>query len=133
MSNPLEVGGPIPASVGRAADLYSEIRELRLSMDKEVEAVKARENEIKQHIIDNLSATDDTGAAGLKYRAQIIKKSRPTVSDWPALHAFIAKTGRFDLLQKRVSDKAAMDMLEAQEALPGVEEYVYKDVSITKI
>lgn len=124
---------PMPKSIGQCADLYSEVRALRLAMEKEVEEVKACESSVKQHIIDNLSKSDDTGAAGLKYRAQIVLKPTPRVADWPSFHGYVQKTGRFDLMQKRVSDTAVKDMWEAGEAVPGVERFNAVDVSITKI
>jgi hypothetical protein len=131
--DPLEKGGPIPRSIGRTADLYSDVRALRLSMEKEVEKIKARETELREYIIANLSKSDDTGAAGLKYRAQIVMKDVPRAMDWPQVHAFIQKTGRFDLLQKRLGEKAVMDMVEQGEQIPGVEVVHVPDVSITKI
>lgn len=123
----------LPESIGRCADLYHDVRELRLAMAKEVEAVEEFEKEVRQHIIDNLSKSDDTGAAGLRYRAQVLTKVKPTVSDWPALQAHILKTSNFDLVQKRISDKAVADRWEAGEAIPGVERFNSVDVSITKI
>lgn len=129
----LAAGAPLPKSMGRCADLYSEVRALRLAMDKEVDAVKARETEIREHIINNLSKSDDTGAAGLKYRAQIVMKDVPRAADWTLLWAYIAKTNRFDLLQKRLGEKACTDMIEAGETPPGVELMHIPDVSITKI
>ena len=132
-TDPLEVGGPIPASIGRTADLYSDVRALRLAMEKEVEKVKAREHELREYIISNLSKSDDTGAAGLRYRAQIVSKDVPRAMDWTAVHGFIQKSGRFDLLQKRLGEKAVMDMVEAGETIPGVEIVKVPDVSITKI
>lgn len=132
-SDPLEVGGPIPQSIGRRADLYSDIRALRLAMEKEVEAVKAREHEVRESIIADLSKSDDTGAAGLRYRAQIVSKDVPRAMDWAKVHAYIRETGRFDLLQKRLGEKAVMDMAEAREFIPGIEIVKVPDVSITKI
>lgn len=131
--NPLELGGPIPKSIGRCADMYRDVRELRLAMEKEVEAVKAREAQLKEHIINNLSKSDDTGAAGLRFRAQIVMKDVPRAMDWPKVHAYIQKTGRFDLLQKRLGEKAVMDMLNDNNPIPGVEVVHVPDVSITKI
>lgn len=123
----------IPESIGRCADLYHDVRDLRLAMAKEVEEVESFEREVKQHIIDNLSKSEDTGAAGLRYRAQVVKKVKPAVADWPSLHAYIQKTGRFDLMQKRVGDAAVAAMWEAGEVVPGVERFNSLDVSVTKI
>lgn len=129
----LQVGAPLPESVGRCADLYAQVRELRLAMDKEVAAIKARESEIREHIINSLSKSDDTGAAGLRYRAQIVMKALPKLSDWDAFTAYVQQSGRFDLVQKRLSDKAVTDMWAENEQVPGVERIRVPEVSITKI
>jgi hypothetical protein len=131
--NPLDVGGPMPKSIGRVADLYSDVRALRLAMDKEVETVKARESELRDYIITNLSKSDDTGAAGLRYRAQIVSKDVPRPADWKKIHDYIQDTGRFDLLQKRLGEKAVMDMVADNQTIPGIEIISVPDVSITKI
>lgn len=131
----------IPESIGRCADLYHDVRDLRLAMSKEVEAVEEFEKEVRQHIIDNLSKSEDTGAAGLRYRAQVVTKEVPKIiqgeddeaAGWPKLWAYIAKHNRFDLLQKRLGDKAIKDMWDAGEVVPGVEKMKVPDVSITKI
>lgn len=134
--DPLEVGGPLPPSIGRCADLYSDVRALRLAMEKEVAAVQARESQIREYIIANLSKSakdGDSGAAGLRYRAQIVTKEVPRAMDWPKIHAYIAANNRFDLLQKRLGEKAVMDMAEDKQFIPGIEIVKVPDVSITKV
>jgi hypothetical protein len=129
----LQVGAPLPKSVGLCADLYHDVRELRLAMQKHVEAVQARENEIREHIINNLSKSDDTGAAGKRYRAQIVVKAKPSLKDWDAFTQYVVKSGRFDLLHKRVADKPIKELWEDGVAVPGVEQFKAVEVSITKI
>lgn len=133
----LTKGAPLPKSIGLRADLYSDIRAVRLAMEKEVAEVKAREAEVRESIIEDLSKSDDTGAAGKRYRAQIVTKIVPKVAEgadgWPKLWEFIEKTGRFDLLQKRVGEKAVADMWAAGETVPGIEKMRIPEVSITKI
>jgi len=126
-------GAPVPNSIGLCADLYSEVRALRLAMDKEVEAVRKRESEIREHIIDTLSKSDDTGAAGKFYRAQIVTKTEPKLADWGVFTSWVRKNDRFDLLQKRLVPTAVKDMWEEREEIPGVERVLVPDVSITKI
>lgn len=133
----------IPTSVGRCADLYHDVRALRLAMSKEVEEVESFERELKEHMLGNLSRSDDTGAAGLRYRVQRVEKQVPrvgtdaedggTAEGWTKLWDYIARTGRFDLLQKRLGEKAVKDMWDAGEAVPGVMRMNVPDVSITKI
>ncbi len=130
-------GAPIPANMGAVADEYAQTRAFRLAMEKIVEPVQQRESELRQYMIQHLEKTrdqgGDTGAAGRLYRVQIKDKAVAKVSDWPALWEFIAQNNRFDLLQKRVSDKAALDFIEQSGVLPGVETALIPDVSVTKI
>jgi hypothetical protein len=128
-----QTGAPLPASIGLCADLYAEVRELRLAMQKMVDDVKARESEVREHIIDNLSKSDDTGAAGKRYRAQVVTKLKPTLKNWDAFVGYMLAHNRFDLVQKRMNERAVLDMLEEGESVPGVERFHAVDVSITRI
>jgi hypothetical protein len=138
MKTPLkyQAGAPMPENMGAVADLYMEVRTIRLAAEKEIEPWKARENELREHMIQNIAKSrdegGDTGAAGRVYRVQIKDKEVPKVTDWRAFHAYVAETGRFDLLQKRVSDKPVMELLD-EGAVPGVEGMFVPDVSVTKI
>lgn len=129
----LDKDAPMPPSIGLCADEYAEVRALRLAMQKEVDEVEARERKLRDHIIENLSKSLDSGAAGLRYRAQIVTKQKPTVTDWGKLSEYVLANGRLDLLQHRISDKAVTDMWGAGEDVPGVEKFNAVEVSITKI
>lgn len=136
----MQVGKPLPQSLGRCADLFHDIREIRLSMQKEVEEVKARENEIEEHLISQLSAREDTGASGLKYRAQIVTKRKPRISDeqggWPIFWAWIRKNDFMNMVQRRLNEKALEEYVEEnpeRAKIPGCEMVNVKTVSITKI
>lgn len=135
----LEVGAPLPVSIGRCADLYHDVRELRLAMEKEVEKVKARETEVWTHIVDNLSKSNDTGAAGLRYRAQVIPKRKPRlatgdVPGWGPFTSWVRKHDRFDMLQRRINEKAIGEFQEAENRLvPGIEMVNILDLSVVKL
>jgi hypothetical protein len=102
-------------------------------MQKHVDEVQAREREVREHIIQSLSKSDDTGAAGKRYRAQVVTKLKPALKDWTAFTTFVRDAERFDLLQKRINERAVLDMLEEGESVPGIERFNAVDVSITKI
>jgi hypothetical protein len=124
----------IPDSIGRCADLYHDVREVRLAVDNGAEQIKSFETKLREHIIGNLSKSADTGAAGLRYRAQIVSKRLPKLTDWGVFTSWVRKNDRFDLLQKRLSEKAVMDTIETDgRVLPGLEIMQIPDVSITKI
>lgn len=131
----------LPASIGLCADLYHDVRELRLAMEKEVEEVQAFERAVHEHVLANLSKGADTGAAGLRYRAQRTEKKVPKIRTdddnpnvgWPQFWDYVVANRRFDLVQKRLADKAITDMWAAGETVPGVESMTVPGLSITKI
>lgn len=129
----------MPKSYGRCADLYSDVRALRLAMEKEVKAIQARETEISNYLINELPKGGDTGAAGLRYRAQIVVKDvvRVATDQWGILHSWIRKNDRFDMLQKRLNETAVDEWMQQEEnkgrLLPGTELVKVPKVSITKI
>lgn len=124
-----------PASLGACVDLYHEVKELRLQMEKQLAGgVKALENALKEHLVANLSKSDDTGIAGRRYRAQVVTARKVKVADWGILHSWIRKNDRFDMLQKRLVDTAASDWIDQEKRiLPGCEIINIPDLSVRKI
>lgn len=124
-----------PASLGACVDLYHEVKELRLQMEKQLAGgVKALENALKEHLIANLSKSDDTGIAGRKYRAQVVTARKIKVADWGVFHSWIRKNDRFDMLQKRIAETAASDWVDQEKRLlPGTEIINVPDLSVRKI
>jgi hypothetical protein len=131
--NWLEKGSALPASLGGCADLLHDVRELRLEMQRQTDAIEARENEIRDHIINNVSATD-TGAVGQRFVAKVTASSKPAILDWGVFCAWVRKNDRFDCLQKRLSDDAVVTTQNAeQRLLPGLQTVHVKKVSVTKL
>lgn len=133
-------GSPIPQTLGAVADEFALTRKWRLAMEKVVVPVQERETELRQYMIKHLEKTrdqgGDTGAAGRLFRVQITDKEVPKVNDWKKFQEYIAANDRFDLLQKRTSDKAILELYDsmgANEFIPGIETILVPDVSVTKV
>ena len=131
--NILEKGAPLPVSLGACADLYHDVRALRLEMQKQVDAIQARETEVKEHIIASATVTD-AGAVGRRYIARVISKAKPQIADWGVFCSWVRKNDRFDCLQKRISEDAVKQTMDAESrVLPGLQIVNVKDVSLTKV
>lgn len=128
----LKVGAPLPKSLGACVDAFKEVSELRLDMDKDVKKIKARENEIKEHLIENLSVSDTTGVSGLKFKAQVTSEPQPTAEDWEDIYDYIVEHDRFDLMGKSLNSKAVKDMWAEKKKIPGVGSINVKKLSVTK-
>jgi hypothetical protein len=125
----------LPKSMGACADLLYDTRQKRLLADKVAQELKAEEERIKSHIIDNLSK-DDTGAAGKRYRVQVVRKKKYRVdpTKWEPFFKWVSKNSRWDLIQKRISDDAVKATVEeGKKKIPGVVPFDYVSVSLTKV
>jgi len=126
-------GDPIPSSLGRCADELKKVKDLATAMQKEVDVVRKRASELQEHLISSLGSEEyDTGAAGKTYRAQLKISEKPTVEDWEQFYDYVVDEDRFDLLQKRLSDKAIMDTL-VDGTIPGINTILLKSISLTKL
>lgn len=126
-------GSAIPEGVGAQADEYSVVRAERLRVQKESEEIKKRETELYNCIMSTLNESTDTGAMGKVYGVQRIEKDQVQVKDWDQVWAHIQKTGNFDLLQKRINEKAARERFEEDDAVPGAEVVKVPTLSFTKV
>jgi len=126
-------GTDIPQGLGAQADEYAAVREERLRVQKEAEAIKSRETEIYNCIMSTLDESTDTGAMGHFYGVQRVEKDQVQVKDWDAMWKHIQTTGDFNLLQKRVNDKAVKELAEGGDAVPGAEIVKVPTLSFTKV
>ena len=71
----LKLGEALPADhLGDIVDKYHEFRELRLEMQRQTDAVEAREKELKDFLIETIPKSNNTGVSGKFYNAQIKPK-----------------------------------------------------------
>lgn len=130
----LDITSPIPDDLTKIPDLLKKATEIRLAMQKETDAVKAYESALEDKLISGLSV-DSPGVFGKLFKAKITTKkvAKVDAANWPRFFGYVQRTGRFDLLQKRLSDKAVMEMVEQGDVPDGVETMTIKSVSITKV
>lgn len=128
----LNLNAPLPKDPVALVRVYREANKLRLAMQKEVDAVAKYEREAKAALIATIPKSGD-GIVADDYAVRVTTSVKPTIKDWNALVAAVQQSGRFDLLQKRLSDKAVQDMWEAGIEVPGVERFNHVDLSITKL
>lgn len=121
-----------PKTFGAMADRLYELRAKRLEAQKVVDAFETEEKALKEHVIQTLPKSD-TGAAGKTAKVRVETATVPQVEDWTAFHAFVKKTNRFDLMQKRLSPEGIIELWEAKKTVPGVKPFNIVKVSITKI
>ena len=129
----LPSGDPMPKTLGACADMFYDLRNQRLTVERQAAEIGRDEAALKDHIIRLLPKDDATGVRGKVAQASIDTKKKPTPEDWTKIRKFIKRTGDFDLLQRRLNDKAVESRWEAGEEIPGVGSFNVVTLSCTKL
>jgi len=119
-----------PKSMAACADLLYDKRQERLAADKVAAALKAEENDLVEYIINNLPK-DSGGAVGKHHKVETYNAEKLVVADWDKFYAYIKRTGRFELMQKRLSEGAAQELFDDKKNVPGVEPFTVVKISLT--
>jgi hypothetical protein len=122
-----------PKVLGNCVDKLYRLRQERLAAQKAVDAIGAEETALRDHIIANFGKTEIEGAKGKVASCGITRKTVGQVKDWEKFYTYIKRTSSFDLLERRVNNKAYNDRLEAKQPVPGVEPFQVVGLSITKV
>lgn len=118
---------PLPLS--KRATLYRQVREKRLEMKHEMEEMQGLESRLKDSLLEDIAV--DTGHIFEGYAFAVEAKEKPALDDWSDFILGVVASQRYDMLQKRLAEKAVMDT-ENWQKLPGVKRIYVKTLSVTK-
>lgn len=122
----------LPKSPAACADLLYTLRQDRLALQKQVDAIQERETALNEYFRNSLPK-DTTGISGKLATVQTGVKSVPRIEDFDAFTKFVAKTKSFDLLQRRLSDAAVKERWDNNKTIPGVTKFNVITVSCTAV
>jgi hypothetical protein len=126
----------LPDKLGPAIDLAYKLREARLAYQRKTEAVlekmRLEEKEVEAHIINSFNKDVIEGSKGKLATASISRLTVAEVKNWGRFYDWIAKNKAWEMLQRRVNDKAYRERLDAKQKVPGVEPFVLIKLSLTK-
>lgn len=121
---------------GALADRLGDLRARVKESARQHKLLEKELSDLEQQVIDNVPK-DSTGIAGKKWRIQTVPKTKlvvDTANDgWTLLWAHIKETGRFDFLQKRISETAVKETIESGKAVPGITSFTFTDVKVTGV
>ena len=123
----------IPKQLGACADRLFDLKAKKAALNKELELLDEERSAIQNHLIETLPKSQAGGIAGKLARVTIEPKVIPQVKDYDLFYAFIKKSGRFDLLQRRLSDKAVEELWDDGKKVPGVEPFTTVVVRLNKV
>ena len=122
-----------PKTLGECADMIYSMRAERLQAQKAIEELEEREKMLKQYIIDTLPKEVGSSAGGKLAKVELKQKQIPRITDDNAFYGYLARTKRWDLLQRRLSDSAVVELYDLGKPVPGTELMPVLNLSITKV
>jgi hypothetical protein len=120
-------------TIGSKIDQLKELRNERLTLEKQVKSLKECEEVLVLEVIDVLDSQDTTMGRGRVASASIVEEDIATVEDYDAFYEHIVSEDRPYLLQRRVAQGAVKELLESGEEVPGIKLLTKRKLSLRKV
>lgn len=120
-------------TLSEKVDAYNEARSTRLAAKKVVEALEAKEQELKTELIADLKATGSTASGGKTAIVKLVVKQEPTAGNWDSLYAHIRASGEFELLYRRINPASIKERKDQGVEVPGIEWFPVESLSLSQI
>ena len=124
-----------PASIAEINKLKAQ----RSALEKQAEALKARQNEIEEAVISSLAAQNILGTKVPGFSVGVLQQPRYSVLNWDTLYAHIKETDSFELLNRALKNASVKEMVQlgaSSDDLARIgidpEPFVAKSLSIRK-
>lgn len=118
------------ANLTQLVDAYIAKRIDRLLADKAAALLKAEENQLKKNLLEIRAASGAKSLGGTLGTLNWHRKNKPIVENWGALYAYIKQYDAFELLQRRIGEKAVEERWEDGIVIPGVTTFPVDDLTI---
>ena len=124
MENKLNTIPNLDDKMNMLADTRLQLKQL-LEQEKKLKQVQ---NALEAEIAADMERQGLTQTGNDVCTISLKTETVPTVEDWDLLHQHIIDTGRFELLQKRMSATAYRELIAMEPSVPGV-----RSTELTKV
>ena len=101
-------------------DRYDEVKQDRLDLDRQSRILNEEEKNLREQIIVAMQQEKLTAAGGNRVQVTLEYENIGVVNDWPAVFNYIAEEGAYDLMYRRLNQKALRERMEDGVKVPGV-------------
>ena len=118
------------ASIGALIDRMWAVREQQRGLEKQIGELDQVLDDLDNQLRERMGEAELDKATGAKASASISTTVVADVQDWDKFWTYILKNKYTHLLQRRVSDPAYRELLNAGKKVPGVQPFVKKRVNL---
>lgn len=128
----------IPAKLGACADLLYQLKDEKSKAQKVVDAIEAHMSALKEHLIEKLPKEEAAkGVIGQLAKVTVSSENKPVPDpdNWPKFCAYMAETESWDMIQRRVNEKAVNERIAdgVKVSTMGLQLIEVHKVSVTKV
>lgn len=109
-----------PKSLGASVDHMWSLREKKRELEAQVKELDGQIADVESQLMEDMQAQGLDKMAGTLATVSISTSTVAQVEDWDEFWKYIYKNKFGHLLQRRVSDPAYRELLEAGKKVPGV-------------
>lgn len=114
-------------ALGKKIDRFFALRAKRLKIERDAKKIKTDEDELKDALIAALQKAKLDSAKGTHGTVSITTPKVFRATDWPAVFAWIKRTGSFEVLSPRLHQSNIDEQFEndpklAKRGIPGTEQ-----------
>lgn len=124
---------PLLATTGALIDEMWSLRELKRKLEAEAKSLEDTAKEIETLLFEKMGKEGLEKATGTKASVSISSSVTADIQDWDAFNAYVKKTGFFHLYQRRISDPAYRELLDAGKKVPGAQPFTRKRLNIRSL
>lgn len=122
-----------PMAFGKMIDVYWATREEKRRLQAELKEIEAKLEEFEGQLFERLDAEGMEKGTGTKASISISSNTVAKVDDWDEFWKFIIKNKFTHLLQRRVSDPAYRELVEAGKKVPGVVPFIKRTLNLRSL
>ena len=120
---------PVAAN-GATVDQLIKLREKKRDLEASVKSLEGQIEDMQSQLLEQMEASGTDKLSGKLGTASISTSVVANVEDWDALYPYIATNKLWHLLQRRVSDPASRELLDAGKKVPGVQPFSKKRLNL---
>lgn len=117
-------------NIGELVDALYDMRQQQRDAKAIADAIGEDVSFIETYLLNKFGKHGLKSAQGTKAKVSITETEYPTVVNWDDVYNFIAETGSFDLLQKRIGIEAWKQRREDDVQIPGIAVFVKTKINM---
>lgn len=115
---------------GTTVDKLVSLRNKKRDLEASVKSLEGQIEELQSQLLEEMESAGVDKFSGKLGTVSISTNVVANVEDWDALYPYIAKNKLWHLLQRRVSDPAYRELLDAGKKVPGVQPFSKKRLNL---